>query len=248
MAAPCRPAPAGAPARLGYRLQTALGGAAGQWGRWLYRPLAPRFQESLPRGPSAPLIRLPGIPRPHPLVGCSLESASLRTPEDDLLDLPSELEILVGNSPRGMILELDDDATPGDGQIGMMVGGLRQIGDGVHQHSSGGPAIGLVDSADPPILVVPTRQFLEPLVYFAVVVGAFFRCWHGFSLLLHHHSTVHHDHLAGQKGRGVRRQKDCRSGHIIRLAPTAQWRHLDHFLTEFRIGVLAKGGFDESWR
>src|SRR5579884_516607 len=61
------------------------------------------------------------------LVGCPFERAAwLRPPEDDLLDLFGQREILVGDAASRMRLELDPNLAPGNGEVGMVIGRLTQ--------------------------------------------------------------------------------------------------------------------------
>src|SRR5947209_6724255 len=61
------------------------------------------------------------------------QSTCLGTPEDHLLDLPRQREVLVGDPARRMRLELDPDLAPGHGQVGMMPGGFAEVANGVDQ-------------------------------------------------------------------------------------------------------------------
>src|SRR5829696_3031829 len=118
------------------------------------------------------------LPRAHPLVRRALERAAGRPPERDLLDLPGELEVLVGDAAGRVVLELHREPAPGHRQIGVVVRGLGQVADRVHQHERGGPAVGLEYPADPPVLVVPAGQRLQPLGDLRLVVGLLFRGRH----------------------------------------------------------------------
>src|SRR3954449_12497237 len=62
------------------------------------------------------------------------ERAAGRPPQDHLLDLFGHLEVLV-RDPAGRVgLELDPQLAPGDGQVGVVVGGLANVADGVDGH------------------------------------------------------------------------------------------------------------------
>src|SRR5437867_1924054 len=76
---------------------------------------------------------------------------------------PREREILVGDAPRAVCRQLDNDAPPGHREIGMVVRRLRAEADRVDEHERRRPPIGLVYAADPSVLVVPTGKLLEPL-------------------------------------------------------------------------------------
>ena len=124
-------------------------------------------------------------------------------------------------------------------------------------HERGGPAVGLVDPADPAVLVVPARQFLQPLGDLRFVVGPFFRCWH--VDLLRRRSSVVSRYITTppftmivcpvrNAGR-VRSQKDRRAGHILGRAPAAERGHLrSTFRRHVGVGLLAESGLDEPGR
>src|SRR5690242_8189182 len=131
-----------------------------------------------------PPDRLPRIPRPDPFVRRSLQGASLWTPECYFLDFPGQFEVLVGDSTCSMVLQLHDDPSPGHRKIGVMVGRLGQIADGVHQHQRCRPAVGFVHPPDPAVLVVPTGQLPQPLADLVFIVGAFLRCRHDSSCVV----------------------------------------------------------------
>src|SRR5581483_10953758 len=58
----------------------------------------------------------------------------------------------------GVGLELDPDLAPGDGEVGVVPGGLGEVADGVDQHQRDRPAAGVVLAAQPAVFQVPVRQ------------------------------------------------------------------------------------------
>src|SRR6187551_3725246 len=82
------------------------------------------------------LLRLAGT---HELVGRALERSSARTPEHYFLDLAGELEVLVGDTARGVVLELHPHLRPGHSEVRVMIRGFGQVADRVHQHERRGP-------------------------------------------------------------------------------------------------------------
>src|SRR5262249_2996232 len=82
----------------------------------------------------------------------------LRPPQHDLFNLPRQGEILVGDAAGRVGLELDDHPPPGDGQVGVVVGGLAQVADSVDEHQRRRPAVRVVLAADPTVLQKPVAQ------------------------------------------------------------------------------------------
>src|ERR1700733_15293309 len=84
-------------------------------------------------------------------------------PRDEVLDLASQFEVLVGDSLRAVVLQFDLDPSVGRRDIGMMPGGLRQVADRVSTHQRALPAGGAKSPSDPPIFVAPMRNLaFEP--------------------------------------------------------------------------------------
>src|SRR5207244_12289595 len=130
---------------------------------------------------TGPDVASPRVARPDELVRRSLEGAALGAPQHRLLDLSRELEVLVGNPARRVILELHDHPSPGHGEVGVMVRGFRDVADRVYEHQCGGPAVGLIGAADPTVLVPPAGEVLQLRFDVRVGVGGLFRC-HAVSL------------------------------------------------------------------
>src|SRR5579872_255850 len=81
-------------------------------------------------------------------------------PRDDLLDLPSELEILVGHAFGSMVHEAHLDPGVGRRDVGMMPRRLGKMTDRIDYHQRALPAVRLVLAPDPAVLVPPERQLL----------------------------------------------------------------------------------------
>src|SRR5262249_34253888 len=86
------------------------------------------------------------------------QGAAGRPPQDDLLDLLRQLEVLVGDPAGGVRLELHPELAPGDGEIRVVVRGLAQVADGVDRHERLRPALGVVLPPQPAVLKVPPGQ------------------------------------------------------------------------------------------
>src|SRR5690242_11923114 len=63
---------------------------------------------------------------------------------------------------------------------------------------------------------------------------------------LHHHSTIHHNRLPGEKRRLVRSQEQRSRGHVFWFTPAPERRHLNYLLSKLGIRLLAECSFDES--
>ena len=59
--------------------------------------------------------------------------------------------------PAAWFCSLTVSLAPRHGEIGMVIGRLGDVADRVHQHERRRPAVGLVDAADPAVLVLPAR-------------------------------------------------------------------------------------------
>src|SRR2546422_8555886 len=60
------------------------------------------------------------------------------------LDLARQLEVLVRDPARGVVLELHDHPPPGHREVRVMVRRLGDVADRVHQHQRGRPTVRLV--------------------------------------------------------------------------------------------------------
>src|ERR1700733_3383836 len=81
-----------------------------------------------------------------------------RAPRDEVLDLASEFEVLVGDSLRAVVLQFHLNPGVGRGNIRMMPGGLRKMADGVDHHQRALPAGGAKSPSDPAVFVPPMRK------------------------------------------------------------------------------------------
>src|SRR6185312_16132255 len=93
----------------------------------------------------------------------SLERRSGWTPEGAFLDAFGEREVLVGDAAGAVCLELDPYFGPRDGEVRMVIRGLGDVADRVHEHERGGPAVGFVLAANPSVLVVPAGEVAQLL-------------------------------------------------------------------------------------
>src|SRR5512146_1100035 len=121
------------------------------------------------------LLRVAGA---HELVRRAFQGPSRGAPEHRVLDLARELEVLVRDAAGRVVLQLDPHLGPGDGEIRMMIGGLGEEADTVHEHERRGPPVGLVLAPDPAVFIVPAGQALQALGDLVVGKGAFRGC-HG---------------------------------------------------------------------
>src|SRR5271156_5686094 len=97
------------------------------------------------------------------------------TPRDEVLDLASQLEILVGDPLGAMVLQLHLDPSVGRGDIGMMPGGLREVADRVDHHECTLPAGGAKSPSDPAVFVTPMRKLaFEPRLDLVWFIDALF--------------------------------------------------------------------------
>src|SRR5215469_10676350 len=128
MAAPFRPRSPATPARPAGPSRTGHGaGRPRAWGGW-----------------SAAIAAL------HELLWIALERASSGwTPQDALLDLAREIEVLVGDATGAVCLELHADPRPRHAQVRVMIGRLCDECDGIHQHERDRPPVSLVVAANP---------------------------------------------------------------------------------------------------
>src|ERR671919_2240828 len=93
------------------------------------------------------------------LVRRPLERAvGLRPPQDVVLDLARQGEVLVGDAVARVRLELHPQLAPGHRQVGVMVGRLGQVADGVDEHERRRPAVGVVLAPQPPAVDVPAVE------------------------------------------------------------------------------------------
>src|SRR3954469_4774884 len=108
------------------------------------------------------------------------ERAAGRPPQDHLLDLLGHLEVLVPDPAGRVGLELDPQLAPGDGQVGVVVGGLANVADSVNGHQGLRPAVGVVLAAEPALFQVPPGQaeFLDAGGHLGVRVDALFVLGH----------------------------------------------------------------------
>src|SRR5262249_56501368 len=67
-------------------------------------------------------------------------------------------KVLVGDAAGGVSLELHPELAPGDRQVGVVVGGLAEVADGVGEHQRCGPAVGVVLAAEPAVFHVPAVE------------------------------------------------------------------------------------------
>jgi hypothetical protein len=103
----------------------------------------------------------------------SVGRRSARISLDCPLDLVRECQVLVGDSAGAVGLEFDAHARPCHAQVGMVVGGFGDEGDGIDEQHGLRPAVGFVVSADPSVLEVPTGDRSELLVDLSFGVGRF---------------------------------------------------------------------------
>src|SRR5437870_4874772 len=92
----------------------------------------------------------------HELIGRSFQrSARGRTPENCFFNLLGQGKVLVGNAAGRVRLQLDPHLAPGDGQVGMVPGGLAEVTDGIGEHERRGPAVRVIFAAQPAVFQVP---------------------------------------------------------------------------------------------
>src|SRR6185312_8672142 len=95
-------------------------------------------------------------------------------PVHDVLDLPRQFEILVGDALGGVILQPHLDPGIGCGDVGMVPRCLGEMADGVDHHQRAFPAMRAIFAADPAALVKPMRQLVcKPRLDFVLGVCAF---------------------------------------------------------------------------
>ena len=106
-----------------------------------------------------------------------------RLPLHHLLDLLRQLEILVRDAARIVVLQAHLDRGIGRVDIGMMPRRFREMAHRIHHHERAFPPMRLIFAADEPVAEVPARQLrLEARFDLLVVVGllAGFAFAHGF--------------------------------------------------------------------
>src|ERR1700733_4682198 len=104
-----------------------------------------------------------------------------RAPRDEVLDLASEFEVLVGDPLGAVVLQFHLDPRVGRRDVGMMPGGLRQMANRVDHHQRALPAGGAKSPSDPAVFVAPMGKLVfEPrldLVWFIdALFGLFAHC------------------------------------------------------------------------
>src|SRR5207247_7198883 len=109
---------------------------------------------------------------PHELVRCPFDRAPLRPPQRGVLDLSSELKVLVGDPAGGVGVDLHGHLTPRHREVRVVVRGLGDVPDGVHEHQGGRPAVGLVGPADHAAFEPPPGECVELVPDLGVAVGA----------------------------------------------------------------------------
>src|SRR3954465_2442279 len=161
---------------------------------WLRRAGAaslPVTKRSRSCTPGGGLLRVLGEDE---LVRRALERAVVgREPEHGVLDPARDGEVLVGDPAGGVVLELDPELAPGDREVGVVIGRLADVADGVHRHQRARPAVGVVLAPQPAVLEVPAREAVlgDLRLDLLVAVGRFlFLCRHGRSPPLRHYITV----------------------------------------------------------
>src|SRR5215204_4253709 len=82
----------------------------------------------------------------------------LRAPQHRVLDPASHREVLVGDAAGGVVRQLDPQLAPGHREVGVMVGRLAHVADGVDGHERRRPAVGVVLAADPVAFEVPVVE------------------------------------------------------------------------------------------
>src|ERR1700735_3248911 len=96
-----------------------------------------------------------------------------RLPMDDVLYLLCQLEVLIGNSFGGVILQPDFDPGVGCGDIRMVPSGFGKMTNSVDHHERAFPAIGAIFAADPTVFEIPVRQAaFQSLLYLFVGIGS----------------------------------------------------------------------------
>src|SRR5437773_4840964 len=109
-----------------------------------------------------------------------------RTPENVLLDLLGQGKVFIGDAPGGMSHELDPKLGVADGQVGVVVGRLADVADGIGQQQSDRPAAGGVFAPQPAVFHVPfvETQLFELGFDLIVRVDLFLFSGHGSATFL----------------------------------------------------------------